>query len=119
MMTTFQDIYQRARAAGLDDESARDEATRHFQHLRGIVAQAVAAQAQAEAPARDVLAERGYDEMDRRTTAALDAALDPQRAHRVAAERERIRREAAPLIAQRDELNRRLAELDAEYRQWL
>ena len=70
------------------------------------------------APAQPRAWEVRYDMIERLGTATIDRGLDPMRARQAAAQRARIEAQARPLIAQRDALNRQLAQLDEEYRRW-
>ncbi len=121
-MITQEAIYARAR-----DMAARAK----VQVVDMLPDAALALQAEQQQRERAAEAQRGrehptpaftwarYEELSPRAEAALlDNPLNPQRIAHAAAERARIEREAAPLRAQRDELNRRLAALDEEWRRW-
>ena len=119
-MITQAMIAQRAREIALRaavplDQWAIDEAKIQLGQEAAQAAQAAAAKAQAENPQPAFNWER-YDMIDRRGLAAFDAAADPQRAAAKAARRAQIEAQMKPLVAQRDALNRRIAELDDEWR---
>lgn len=110
-MTTLQDLYTRARAAGLDDATALAEA--RLQAPLAMSQNIVAPLPPAPAPAEPQHDWSRYDAIDARGARAMDAAMDPQRAAARAQERAALERERDALLEQ---ARRVLQPIDARIR---
>lgn len=117
-MITEQDIIARAQQLvmrGIPRDAALSEARTALQHERAQLEQAARVKVEAANPQPGFTFDR-YDDLLRREHAQWNAVHDPQRIAMKAARRQQIEVEAARLREQRDALNVRLAELDAEWR---
>lgn len=119
MTTTYDpEVLARARAiaarAAIPLDQALGEAVIDLSYQRAQAAQVAAARAEAANPPA-VFTFDHADLVDQLASAQLDAATDPQRVATKTTIRTRIEAQMRPLVAQRDELNRRIAALDAEW----